>query len=109
MDASGFIRVVSGHNGPCQAVILRRVGATDVSCPAAVMIGGATEVVGDIQQTADRVMLTDRAIRAAGWLGAPHHGDQVIYANGKTTIVQGRAEEFRMEADKVYVLRCLGG
>lgn len=109
MNAEGFINIVSGSMGPTQTVTLRRAGASDVSAPAAVIIGGATEVIGDIQQTADRVMLSDRELKAAGWADAPHHGDQVVYADGRTTIVQGRAEVFNMQTDRVFVLRCLGG
>jgi len=109
MNAEGFIRIVSGENGPIQAITLRRVGETDVRCPAAVIIGGATEVVGDVQQTGDKVMLSDRQFNAAGWTEEPHHGDQVIYQNGRVTVVQGSSQTFMMESDRVFVLRCLGG
>jgi len=109
MNASGLVRILSGQMGPVQAITMRRTGSPDVPCPAAVLVGGASDVVGELQQSADRVMLTDRELNAAGWTSPPHHGDRVVYSDGRTTIVQGRAEVFMMESDRVFVLRCLGG
>jgi len=109
MDASGFVRIIAGANGPVQAITLRRVGSADVPCPAAVIIGGASEIIGDVQQTGDKIMLSDRQLNAAGWIEEPHHGDQVIYQDGRVTVVQGRAQVFMLESDRVFILRCIGG
>jgi hypothetical protein len=108
VNADGFLRLVSGQMGPVQTITLRRRNAPDVIVPAAVQIGGTSVVVGDVQQTADKIMCTDREIKAA-WADDPKHGDQVIYSNGRTTMVQGRAEPVQFDADRVFVLRCLGG
>ena len=114
MNVDGFIRLVSGNLGPVQTVTLRRSGSPDVSTPAAVLIGSSAAthgivLVSDVQQTADKVMFASRELDAAGWTDEPHHGDQVVYANGRTTIVQGRAEIFKFDGgDRVFVLRTLG-
>ena len=110
MDAAGFLRIVSGTMGPVQTVTLRRAGSSDVVSPAAVIISsGATEVVGEVQQTGDKVMLTSREFDTAGWSSDPGHGDLVIYADGRMTVVQGPAQVHRFADDRVFVLRCLGG
>jgi len=109
MNADGFMRIIAGQQGPVQAITMRRAGFPDVPCAAAVLIGRAFDVVGDAQQTQDRVMLSDRQLNAAGWTEEPHHGDQVIYQNGRVTVVQGRSEIFKMGGDRVFILRCLGG
>jgi hypothetical protein len=100
--------------GPVQTITLRRTGSPDVVSPAAVIIGGfsssVTEVVGEIQQTGDKVLLTSRVFDTAGWSSDPGHGDLVIYADGRMTVVQGPAQVHRFESnDRVFVLRCLGG
>ncbi len=109
MNADGFVRIITGSNGPVQAITLRRAGSPDIVTPAAVMTGGASDIIGDLQQSGDRVMMTDREFKIAGWADDPHHGDRVIYSDGKTTIVQGRVDVFRMESDRVFIMRCLGG
>lgn len=109
MNAEGFIRIITGPTGPVQAITMRRAGSPDVPCPAAVMIGADNVVIGEMQQTADRIMLTDRQLNLAGWTDVPHHGDQVIYADGRVTVVQGRAQVFMMESDRVFILHCMGG
>lgn len=114
MNASGFLAIVSGTMGPVQTITLRRTGSPDVVSPAAVLIGGfssaVSEVVGEVQQTGDKVMLTSREFDAAGWGSDPRHGDLVIYANGQMTVVQGPAQVFKFDdGDRVFVLRCLGG
>lgn len=95
--------------GPVQGITLRRVGSPDVTAKAAVLIGSDNMVIGGEQQTTDRVMVTDRELNAAGWIEGPHHGDQIIYANGRVTSVQGRAAMYRMESDRVFIIHCLGG
>jgi hypothetical protein len=111
MDASGFIRIVSNGMGPVQNITLYRPGMAGpgVTLPASVQVNAVTEVIGDVQQTADRLMFSNRELKAAGWGGEPKHGDTVVYANGRTTVVQGRAEVHQFEQDLVYAIKCLGG
>ena len=62
-----------------ETITLRRVTGTqpvpfDVTCRALVTIGGATRLVGGVQQTADRVLLmTADELDAARWPGPPRH------------------------------------
>ena len=114
MNAEGFLRIASGTMGPVQTITLRRTGFPDVVSPAAVLIGGfssgVSEVVGEVQQTGDKVMLTSREFDAAGWGSDPRHADLVIYADGRMTVVQGPALVYKFEdSDRVFVLRCTGG
>jgi hypothetical protein len=79
-----------------EKITLRRVTGTqrvpfDVICRALVTIGGATALVGGVQQTADRVLMTADELDAARWRGPPRHGDQVIFDDGTIAIVQRRA------------------
>lgn len=82
----------------------------DVKCRASVTTGAAQAMVGGVQITADRLVLTDREIKAAGWPGMPHHGDQVIYDDGRIFVVQGRANPTPMDdGDSIIFLTVLGG
>ena len=95
-------------------VTLRRMTGTarvafDVKVRAAVWTGSDTVLVGTVQQTADKVLLTSREIDAARWPGPPRHGDQVIYEDGRVTTVQGTVQVFPFTNDTALVLRTLGG
>lgn len=109
MNADGFVRIIAGNMGPVQTITLRRAGFPDVVAPASVEVNRYQDVVGNIQQTADRVMMTDREFKLAGWPDEPHHGDRIIYANGRTTVIQGRPEVAWFETDRVFIMRTLGG
>jgi hypothetical protein len=82
--------------------------ATDVLCRAKVSIGGASFLIGSTQQNADRVLMTSREIEAASWPAPPRHGDQVVYADGTTAVVQGRADLTDLEDGSVYTLAVMG-
>lgn len=112
MNADAVVRALE-HYG--DHVTLRRLTGTqrvpfDVACRAAVTVGAAQTLVGGIQITADRLTMTDREIRAAGWPGMPRHGDQVIYDDGRIFVVQGHANPVPMDdGDNVLFLTVLGG
>lgn len=96
-----------------QDVTLRRVTGTqrvpfEVKCRASVQTGAATVLVGSVQQAGDRVMFTSRAIDAARWPAPPRHGDQIVYDDGTTVSVQGRATTHRVGEDMVYVVQAIG-
>jgi hypothetical protein len=112
MNADGVRRALARAG---ETITLRRVTGTqrvafDVICRALVTIGGATTLVGGVQQTADRVLMTSDELDAARWPGPPRHGDQVIYDDGTIAIVQGRADIRRMSGgDRVFTMTAIGG
>ena len=112
MNADVLVRALD-HYG--DNVILRRLTGTqrvpfDVPCRAAVSVGAAQALVGGVQITADRILMSSREIQAAGWPGMPHHGDQVIYDDSRTFVVQGRANPFPLDdGDFLIQLTVLGG
>ena len=110
MNADGVRRALARAG---ETIRLRRVTQRipfDVACQVLVTIGGATTLVGGVQQTADRVLMTADELDAARWPGPPRHGDQVIYDDGTIAIVQGRADTRRMSGgDRVFTLTAIGG
>jgi hypothetical protein len=110
MNADGVRRALKrvGEN-----ITLRRLTGTqripfDVMCRAKVTVGAATVLVGGIEQNADRVLMTADEIDAARWPGLPHHGDLVIYDDGRTATVQGRSDVTQLGADRVLTFPVLG-
>ena len=105
-------RMLADHG---RTVTLRRLTGTaripfDVTVRAAVWTGSDTVLVGAVQQTADKILLTSREIDAARWPFPPRHGDQVIYEDGRVTTVQGTVQIFPFnEGDRAIVMRSLGG
>ena len=51
-----------------------------------------SELVGNVQQTADEVRVTDREMNAIQWPKPPRHGDQIVYADRTSRVVLGRAK-----------------
>jgi hypothetical protein len=98
-----------------RTVVLRRLTGTarvpfDVTVRAAVWTGQDTVLIGNVLQTADKVLMTAREITAARWPGPPRHGDQVIYEDGRVTVVQGTVQLYpHPGGDTAIVLRALGG
>lgn len=99
-----------------RTVTLRRLTGTganratfDVTLRVAVNVGADSVVVGSVMQTADRVIMLAREMDAARWPRPPRHGDQIIYEDGRTTVVQGTVMVYPSAEDTAYVLRTLGG
>lgn len=99
-----------------ELVTLRRIQGTgpsrrnvDVQCCAIVNVGGATLLVGNVQQSADSILITDAEITAAGWPAPPRHGDQILYADGQTiVVVQNRAKTAPLDDGIAYTLTAIG-
>ena len=111
MNADGVIRALETQG---EMITIKRLTGTrqvpfSVSCLAFVEVGAASVLIGSVQQTADKIMLTDREMNETQWPQPPRHGDQVVYADGSTRIVQGRAMVYRVAEDRVYMLNTLGG
>jgi hypothetical protein len=112
MNADALVRALT-HYG--DDVILRRLTGIqrvpfDVPCRVSVNIGAAQALVGGVQITADRILMSSREIQAAGWPGFPRHGDQVVYDDGRTFVVQGRANPAPLDdGDFLIQLTVLGG
>jgi len=112
LNADALVRALT-HYG--DDVTLRRLTGTaripfSVPCRASVTIGSAQALVGGVQITADRILMSSREIQAAGWPGMPRHGDQVIYDDGRVFVVQGRADPFALDdGDFLIQLTVLGG
>lgn len=112
MNIDGILRIIAGYG---DTITLRRLTGVqrvpyDVVCAAAVITGADSVVVNGVQQTADRIILTSREIDQSQWRGEPRHGDQIVYADGRVTTVQGRADVRPMpNGDRVFILHTLGG
>ena len=111
MNGDGFVRACQ-KNG--QMVIIKRLTGTrqvafSVECLSRVDTGVESPLIGNVQQTADQVMVTDREMIAVKWPKPPRQGDQIVYADGSTRTVQGRAKVERLDEDTVYILTTLGG
>jgi hypothetical protein len=95
-------------------ITLRRVTGTaripfDVTVQAFVGSGGGAQpLIGAVQIAGDKVTMTNREILAAKWPAPPRHGDILIYQDGTTVVVQGRAAAYTLAEDTVYVLQVLG-
>jgi hypothetical protein len=98
-----------------ETVTLRRLSGTaripfDVVIQAVVDIGAASVVVGDVQESADRVIFLSEPLSLAGWRLPPRHGDQIIYQDGRTTTVWGPVPAHLVEAGSyAYVANVRGG
>jgi hypothetical protein len=106
-----FLRIIEPQ---AEIVTVQRFTGTrrvtfSVQCSAVVDTGAASVLVGSVQQNADLVRLTDREMDAVKWPKPPRHGDQIVYADGSTRTVEGRAESHRLADGMVYFLKTLGG
>lgn len=111
MNADGYLRAFE-KNG--QMVTIKRLTGTrqiafSVQCLGRVDVGIVSELVGNVQQTADEVRVTDREMNAIQWPKPPRHGDQIVYADGTSRVVLGRAKVELLDEDTVYILTTLGG
>lgn len=111
MNADAFYRATERVG---QMITIRRLTGTQripygVECQASVRIGAGQVLVSGVLQMADEVRVGDREMRAAQWPAPPRHGDQVQLADGHLTTVFGEAQMYRLESDRIYVLRCIGG
>lgn len=110
MNADGVRRALATTG---QMVTLRRVTGThriphDVQLLADVQTGAAIVLIGAVQQAADRIMFTSDEIDAAKWPAPPRQADQIIYDDGTTLSVQGRAVQYKLDEDTVFVLSAIG-
>jgi len=111
MNADGVMRALTTQG---QTVTVRRMTGTrqvafSVDCLAFVDVGVESVLVGSVQQTADKIMLTDREMNVVKWPKPPRQGDQIVYGDGTTRTIQGRAMVYRVSEDLVYVVKTLGG
>ena len=83
--------------------------AFDVVVRAHVVMGGVNILVGGVLQTGDLIRLTNREMKAAQWPAPPRHGDQIVFADGRVSAVQGRVQIYHLEEDDVYNVHTLGG
>lgn len=110
MNVLGFRRMLA-KNG--DTITLRRItngvrsDVPNVLC--SVKVGAAEIIVGDVQQTADEILLSSVEATAAGW-GEPRHGDRVVYSDGRETLVQGRTDVDDLgDGNYIWTIRCVGG
>jgi hypothetical protein len=94
-------------------ITLRRTTGTqrlprDVRCRALVQAGAAAVLVGDVQQTADRITITSDEMDKAKWEGGIVNGDLVIYPDGRVATVRGRAGERWLGTDRVLTFNVQG-
>lgn len=110
MNVEGYRRLLA-RNG--DRITLRRiVNRVAVDVPnvlCSVAVGAADIVVSDVQQTVDVIYLSSVEATAAGW-GEPRHGDRVVYADGRETVVQGRTDVDDLgDGNYIWTIRCVGG
>jgi hypothetical protein len=103
MNANGVRRAL--RRVGVDIIIQRTVGTQRtprrITCRALIHIGGATVLVGGVQQTADLITITTDEMDKEDWRGSIVHGDVVIYPDGRVVTVQGRAGERRLGPDRV--------
>jgi hypothetical protein len=87
----------------------RQGAALSVICQAIVQTGPEAVLIGSVQQTHDLLMVTDREMNAMQWPRPPRQGDQIVYSDGSTRTIQGRADERRLADGSVYIIKTLGG
>ncbi|HTI78894.1 MAG TPA: hypothetical protein VL614_00435 [Acetobacteraceae bacterium] len=111
MNADGVIRALTTQG---EIVTVKRLTGTrqvafSVDCLAFVEIGVESVLVGSVQQTADKITLTDREMNEKQWPKPPRQGDQIVFSDGTTRTMQGRADVRRVAEDLVYFIKTLGG
>lgn len=115
MNADGIVRMMTDHGG--QRITLRRwtgtgAGRTSYDVPgilSVVFVGGASVLTDEVQQTADRVLMTMRELDAARQ-DPPSHGDQIVYADGRVMTVQGVPDIRTLDGgDRVIRFHTVGG
>jgi hypothetical protein len=111
VNADGVIRALTTQG---ETVTVKRLTGTrqvafSVDCLAFVEIGAESVLVGAVQQTADKIILTDREMNAVKWPKPPRQGDMIVFSDGTTRTIQGRAMVYRVAEDLVYFVKTLGG
>lgn len=81
-----------------------------VKCRVQILTGTANLLVGAVEQTADEILMTNRELDAAGVRGVPRQGDEIVYADGRSTRVQGRAKVTPLDdGAELWVFNTVGG
>lgn len=111
MNADSFMSLCA-RNG--DTFTIRRLTGTrqvafSVQCLGNVRRGVESVLVGNVQQTADQIQITDREMRAVQWPAPPRQGDQIVYSNGAVRTVLANVNIDRLDEDTVYTLKTLGG
>jgi acyl dehydratase len=94
-------------------ITLRRMAGSaripfDVKILAWVQVGAATLLIGGVQTTADKIITTSVQLEEVRWPGVPRHGDTIIYGDGRTSMVQGRADSVAFDGEIAYIMTVLG-
>ena len=111
MNIGSVVRAVEKQG---ELITLRRMtGAARVPFDAKIMawvsIGAATLLIGGVEITADQIITTSIHLDEARWPGEPRHGDTVIYHDGRTAEVQGRASSINFDnGANSYTMTVLG-